>query len=332
MPKKPIQIERFYIEDAVIPSAVLNTALPHKKVIEKYTTHSTSLNQTLSKEIYRCNDNAVFVLGRMIFEDCYFTAFYNSYEPNSKFKTCAGVYLKNEECFIPFRKDNNKKWNRKTNHDDTLKVIEQDLADFSTQEAIVMNELDFLKSIEISEDEILNFLTRLYFKDGVLGNEQLSLVKKHYNTNTSTSFTYYDMLIVLLKSIEASHPKTWIDQHRIIYTSILNKAAENQDFVIQDVNVKEEELDVISPVEETVVEEKQEVIQPEIEELPLDSLQPVAQIETEFNFEEDPEIISYDEDIMEDDFTWDCVKCGSSQGPADIFYEGQLCGACAQDN
>lgn len=333
MPKKPIQIERFYIEDAVIPTELKGKVISHKNVIDKYSTESSNLNHTLSQEIYRCNDQAVFVLGRMIFEDCYFTAFYNAYEANSKFRTCSGVYLKDEECYIPFRKDNGKKWNRKTNHTDILKVIEQDIADFSSQETIVMSELDFMKSKEIDENEFLNFITWLYFKDKAIGNEQLSLVKKNYDQKAGPQYTYYDMLITLLKSIEASHPKTWIDQHRIIYNSVLNKAVDGSDFVIQDVNVKEEEPDVISPVEETATLEEQEVILPEEQEIPLDSLSLVSEIQPEFDTLDETEIIFEDEEILdESDFTWDCVKCGNTQGSSDIFYEGQLCGSCAQDN
>lgn len=351
-----------YIINAPLPEATdTYTVIPHGTIINKVRETLEAKGFVIERELYRCNHNAQIAQG--VYHLKYgedpdmgmmFT-WSNSYNKTMRFKCSIGGYV--HVSLASIIAGNMGKFGRKhtgTADEEVYSTIEDQINNAEEYFNELIKDKELMKNIEAHESSRADFMGRAYFIHEILTGEQMALVKAEFR---KPSFEYsgiknsvWEMYNAIVYSLQKSHPKTWMDQQRILHYLIC------KDFnIAQPLAVKKDDdvlpgqlnlLDAIAEAENQTVEIKVEetveypfkddsdivvtMEKPEPVEvfpgLSLDEIMRQYPVTKEEAYEKESVTVE-----VVDDGGWPCMKCGTMQSANAVFYDGQLCNNCYEN-
>lgn len=376
MSKRSGTTTHYYLVNAPLPAATETyTVIPHGTIIDKVRETLASKGFEIERELYRCNENAQVAQGvyhlkygedpdmGMMF------AWSNSYDKTMRFKCSIGGYV--HASLATVIGGNMGTFGRKhtgTADEEVYAAIEEQINNAEEYFAQLIADKETMKQLNAPEILRAEFMGRAYFINELITGEQMAMVKSEFR---KPSFEYsgvkesmWEMYNAIIFALQKSHPRTWMDQQRMIHYLICKEFPQ----VVQP-DVMPGQLNILDAIEE--VEQQSETVeavppcighaleQEETEDTPFkDDEEIVVNFEVEKPVEVIPGL-SLDEIVKQYPVTkeeaiapevetvvapaetfldetpqpteedgWPCMKCGEMQGAEAIFYDGQLCGNC----
>lgn len=335
MAKRAVKTTKEYLINAPLPEATETyTVIPHGAVIDKVKSALTLKGLEIERELYRCNDGAQVAQGiyhlkhgtdpdlGMLF------AWSNSYDKSMRFKCSSGAYV--HKSLASIIGGNMGTFGRKhtgTADAEVFETIDEQIDNASKYFAELVADKEVMKSLTVPEQLRAEFMGQIYFVNELVTGEHLSMIKQEFK---KPSFEYggvKDSLWAMYNSIvyvlQRAHPRTWLDQQRMIHYLICNRfnvtsgvvAAAMQNSIATEINQEVDSRQTNLLDEFAKVEQEQAVeINNLVEE--LNNIEPPLQDISNFVNE------------STDDLDWQCLKCGEMQNADAIFYEGQICHKC----
>jgi hypothetical protein len=371
MAKRPILTTQEYLINAALPEATdTYTVIPHGTIIDTTRTALKAKGLEIERELYRCNEGAQIASG--IYHIKYgndadmgmLFAWTNSYDKSTKFKCTMGGYV--HESLSTVVGGNMGSWGRKhTGNADNLALnqIDDQIKNADTYFAQLIAEKEIMKTISTTEQNRAELMGRIYFIHELLTGEQLSLVKQQFE---NPSFTYsgvdnslWAMYNNIIFALQKAHPRTWLDQQRMIHWFLMTNATSGQtvspsvvtqDSIVTESNhqVSPNQLSLLDQIEEMQSQEAYSVNEIETvlghqvinqvyfgSDFDIDSniqadeeadMIKVEEVEVEREEETTPMPAEGIDDWAND--TWPCLGCNETQAPTAMFFDGQLCHKC----
>ena len=371
MSKRTITTTHDYLVNAPLPAATETyTVIPHGSIINKVRETLEGKGFEIIRELYRCNENAQVAQGvyhlnygadpdlGMLF------AWSNSYDKSMKFKCSIGGYV--HQSLATVIAGNMSSFGRKhtgTADEEVYANIEEKILNAEAYFAQLVADKEVMKVTSVTEEARAGFIGRIYFINELLSSEQINMVKYEFK---KPSYDYqvekdslWEMYNALVLCLQKSHPRIWMDQQQMVHYLLCKefkvtdtvKAMQqssnqlNLIDVIAEVENQEKEVqwpeqpDAVITVERDAVEEVLETV----EIIPGLTLEEVTSKfpKTMENLEDtphSPEVQNQEEtktvltEESVDDGGWPCMSCGEMQSSNAIFYDGQLCSKCHDNN
>lgn len=320
MAKRPVKTTQEYLTSAPLPEQTETyTVISHQTVIDGTKKTVEAMGFEIDREFYRCNEGAQVATGiyhlkygddpdiGMLF------AWANSYDKSMRFQCSVGGYV--SESLVPFIGGNMGSWGRKHTGEaksEAIDTINNQLINAEEYFKQLIADKNIMKTIPVAQLKRAEFLGKLYFENDLLTSEQLSIVKQEFNKPSyfvaGIDNSLWQMYHAILVALQKAHPKTWMEQQRLLYSLI------SEEFLTVN------KQNGVSTVKEPAVISRQLDLEEVIQEIEEENIAP-ADVHVE---------ITVDHSSEEDG--WPCVQCGTVQGPTDVWNDGQLCSSCVNLN
>lgn len=289
------------------------TVIPHKFIIDNTLLELSKHGLNVEQELYRCSIDGNIASGIYYIQNnqdpelgMIFT-WSNSYDKTMRFKCAVGAYVQTSKSLI-IKKDMGS-WGRKhtgTADTEALNTIISQIQNAGASYTRIIEDKEKMKNITVTVKDTAELIGRLYLEKELLTGEQMGIIKSQMK---STDFEYSspkDSLWVFYNHIsyalQKAHPKTWLDQQRLINwflcekfelnTITLQPAATVITSNPEPVEVKGE-TNINLPYKQITLEEAIE----EIEKEQKAKEEPVAKVEEtldDFNFNTTPGMEDFD--------------------------------------
>lgn len=229
MPRRTGLATKDYLKAAALPVATQSyTVIPHDFIITNVETELKAVGLEIERELYKATIDAKIASGvlhlkqgddqemRMMF------VWANSYDKSMRFKCAIGGYLPQSQSIIVSA--NMGSWGRKhtgTADQETLDTIKHQISSADYYYKQLIRDKDNMKNIKVTDRRKAELMGILYFEHGLLTAEQLGIVKAEdkkpsfvYNSDKDSLWMLYCNIIF---SLQKSHPRTWLDQQRLIH-------------------------------------------------------------------------------------------------------------------
>jgi len=209
------------------------TVISHGFVIDKTLEELKNKGFEIERELYRCNKSANIAQGvyhlkygsdpemGMMF------AWSNSYDKTMRFKCAIGGYV--FVCMNGMVSGNMGSWARRhsgTADVETSAMITDQIANADVYYNQLVQDKIEMKNVILTPRQQAEIMGRIYFEHGLLSSEQLSIVKAEskkptfdYNADKDSLWQLYNGITL---SLQKSHPKTWMDQQRMIHWLVMS--------------------------------------------------------------------------------------------------------------
>jgi hypothetical protein len=343
MSKRPNVTTHDYLVKAPLPPATdTYTVIPHGAIINKVREILIDKGFDIERELYRCNELAQVAQGiyhikhgddpdlGMMF------AWSNSYDKSMRFKCSIGAYV--HASLASIIGGNMSTFGRKhtgTADEEAFDTIEEQITNAEAYFAELVAAKELMKTIVAPEKIRAEFMGRLYFINELITGEQLSLVKTEFRkpsyAYTGVKESVWEMYNGIVFSLQKAHPRTWMDQQKMIHYMIM------QDFNLNTVPVQPlvdtNQLNIIDEIEKIELVSTEDIKEdlPHFEDVTLNAIDKViteidaAKVVSAVIENSSPEVAV--EEVPWDN-TWMCMKCNEMQKETDVFHDGQLCGKC----
>lgn len=299
MPRRTGTATRALLESVPLPQhGGRYTVISHKFIIDTAMTELANAGFVVEHELYRCSIDGNVATGiyhikhdqdeelGMVF------TWANSYDKTMRFKCAVGAYVKCSGNLILKREMGT--WDRKhTGSADTEahENIKFQISNAATSFARIIQDKVKMKTVTVDNQTKGSSLGRLYFEKELLSSEQLNTIKTQfkvpkydYNSDVDSLWNFYNHISY---SLQKAHPKTWMDQQRLINWFLCDQ------FNLDAIQVEA----AVAPVVEAVpvymnANEFMEVTEPskeeeeKVEEVENNAPLPIEQEEEEYNVEE----------------------------------------------
>ena len=359
MPRKTVKTTVEYLINAALPAATDSyTIVSHSSVISKTKQLFEDMGYTIEREVYRCNDGAKVATGvyhlinskdsdmGLLF------AWSNSYDKTQRFRCSIGGYVHNSLSTVIG--SNMSTFGRKHTGDADIEVMNT-ITDQIENADIYFDQLlkdkEIMKTITFTPEKRAELMGKLYFIHEVLTGEQFKICRDEFKKPTfktsGSDNSVWTMYNAIIYSLQIAHPRTWMNQQRLVHYIICNACNINNPLVqTEELETIENpnQLNLIDMIEQVKNEEEIEISKEEAESLIKDNeiLTEIQKTETELNHElhgvdnDNIEVTlseKHDQDLItketeENDDTWECMVCGKMQDFTAIFHDGQLCDTC----
>lgn len=228
MPRRTGTATRALLESISLPQhGGRYTVISHKFIIDTAIAELANAGLVVEQELYRCSIDGNIATGvyhikhdqdqelGMVF------TWANSYDKTMRFKCAVGAYVKCSGNLI-LKRDMGA-WDRKhTGNADTEahETIKFQISNAATSFARILQDKAKMKNITVDNQTKGSILGRLYFEKELLSSEQLNTIKTQfktpkfdYNSEGDSLWTFYNHISY---SLQRAHPKTWMDQQRLI--------------------------------------------------------------------------------------------------------------------
>lgn len=359
MGKRPKTTTQEYLTSAPLPEQTETyTVISHQTVIDATKKTLNAMGFEIEREFYRCNEGAQ--IASAVYHLKYgddpdigmLFAWANSYDKSMRFKCSVGGYV--HESLVSIIAGNMGSWGRKHTgdaDDETVTTIDTQLINAEEYFKVLMKEKDTMKNIFVSDSKRAEVLGKMYFEHELLTTEQMSVIKQEFNKPShivsGIENSLWKMYHAILVALQKAHPKTWMDQQRLVHELLQKEFLQNvgmpvipvQNSVVtenkQEVIANQLDLeDVIKEIEAEVNPIADSVLIDEILGKPetndFEDLTP-TDVTVEIKVEEDLAPWN-DEAITVDDSGWPCVQCGQMQDITSVWNDGQLCSSCFNNN
>lgn len=352
-----------YIVNAPLPEATdTYTVIPHGKIINKVRETLEAKGFEIERELYRCNQNAQIAQG--IYHLKYsedpdmglMFSWSNSYNKTMRFKCSIGGYV--HVSLASIVAGNMGRFGRKhtgTADEEVYETIEDQINNAEQYFNELIEDKELMKNIVAPEVLRAEFMGRAFYVNELINTEQLGIIKSEFR---KPSFEYsgvkdslWEMYNGIIYALQKSHPRTWMDQQRMLHYLICKDFNITKPIVVKtDDDVLPGQLNLLDAIAEAEAESTEiKVVEEEYPEYPFkDDSDIVVTIErpVEKSVEVLPglsldEIVrqypvtkeeAYDApieaEVLVDDGGWPCMKCGEMQAADAVFYDGQLCSKC----
>jgi hypothetical protein len=209
-------------------------------------------------------------------------AWTNSYNKQVRFKCGVGAYVNNAGTFMVHGDMGS--WARKhtgTADEETVETIKGQIKDAQMYYDQLKSDKDAMKEIKMNKRKQAQLLGILFAEYQILTTEQASMVRSemmkptHVFEDTSSLWAFYNYVTTALQS---SHPKTWMEDQRVLHYFIssvnnFSKSSVPQPVVEAEVDPlttnygqPENQLNILTEIEKTEAEETLLEVE-EVEEL-----------------------------------------------------------------
>lgn len=362
MSKRPSTTTHEYLINAALPEQTdTYTVIPHAAVISRTKDALAQKGFVIEREFYRCNDGAQVAQGvyhlkygndpdmGMLF------AWANSYDKSMRFKCSIGAYVHASlAAIIGGNMDTFGRKHTGSADEEVFDKIDEQISNAELYFNKLVDDKEAMKLLVAAPELRAEFMGRIYFINELVTGEQLGIVKAEFK---KPSFNYtgiensvWEMYNAIIFALQKSHPKTWMDQQRMVHYLLCKNYNITPDFVQpESLPVREHnpQLDLEEVIKEVEQEEKLKEKAALAEELILE--QP-GHLLNEITLEDEPEQAPWHDEpaavfedaaslslevpepvldeAMEDDSLWPCLSCGEMQGVNAVFHDGQLCDKC----
>lgn len=232
------------VEKSTTKEYVINAPLPQQTLTYTVISHGSVINKTMAclakhgfeveAELYRATQNANIAQGVYHLQHSgdpemgLMFAWSNSYDKSMRFRCSIGarVYVSGSKI-IP---GNMGHWGRihtGTADQDTDKQIEEQISNAGFHFSQLVNDKESMKNLTLNMRMAGELLGILFVEKKAISSEQLNLIKAelynptfNYSTPKDSLWTFYNHIIL---SLQKSHPKTWMDQQRLVHWFICDE-------------------------------------------------------------------------------------------------------------
>tara|TARA_R110000868_G_scaffold411328_1_gene703171 strand:+ start:11027 stop:12007 length:981 start_codon:yes stop_codon:yes gene_type:complete len=323
MSKRPNITTHDYLINAALPEQTdTYTVISHAAVISKTKDALTQKGFEIVRELYRCNEGAQVAQGvyhlkydndpntdmGMLF------AWANSYDKSMRFKCSIGAYVHTSlASIIGGNMDTFGRKHTGSADEEVFNKIDEQITNAELYFTKLVNDKEAMKVLVAPTELRASFMGRLYFINELVTGEQLGIIKSEFK---KPSFVYkgiensvWGMYNAIIYALQKAHPKTWMDQQRMIHYLLCKEYNITPDFVQPESLPLPEVSNQLDFTEELLQAE------PKI----------VVEDAGSLNLAVPEQVV---DEAMEDDSLWVCLSCGEMQGINAVFYDGQLCNKC----
>lgn len=305
------------------------TVISHEFIIKTAKETLESRGFEVVRELYRCTRQAdvaqgVYHLkfdGDVDPEMGMMFAWANSYDKTMRFKCAVGGYVNvSGSVLVPAKMAS---WDRKhtgSAKDATRDTMIQYIEDAEKYYSQLVEDKKVMKTILVDKKKCAELLGRIYFEYELLNSEQLSVARDHirkpqfdYNAPANSLWTMYNAMIFALQK---SHPKTWMDQQRLIHWFLTDH------FGINPEPKDPAQITIHQVIEEETKKEEPVIFHTTVLEEPVMATTNPPWEESDVQTEKEVKTVTLE------DPSWPCLGCGKMQPEDAVFHDGQLCTEC----
>ena len=235
MPTKIGNIDKTTLLNVPLPNhGATYTVISHKFVMDTVEKELQARGYVIKEEVYRATSNGQIATGAYELnhnsdpELSLMFAWTNSYNKQVKFRAATGAKILSNGSYMILGEQGS--WIRK--HTGTAdKEAEQSIIDQITHANLYYNKLsehkNKMKNKSLTTRAQANFLGVLFAEYNVLSSEQANYVKNQmkspsyfYANGNDTLWAFYNHIT---GSLQEAHPKTWLEDQRIVHYLITNE-------------------------------------------------------------------------------------------------------------
>lgn len=268
----PIRIQETTKESLVETSVPdIGAVLSHKFIMEFMEESLSECGYSIEEEIYRATSDGSIAQCTYKLGKGKLIAWTNSYLPGMRFKCGSGIYFKTGACLI---QDKEAHLFRNVDVDVRVKNEIKDIIqgiEFTYAKSIKF--LNSMKSLIINDIQQGALLGILFGSHKVLTSEQAAQIAKQIKTSEDiTMSAFYNNVAMAL---QRTHPKSWVDNHRVVFDTILNytdkyiySKTDLQDVVendvVDEVIVDPNQVNMLDQIQEIEKEQAAEIDETEL--------------------------------------------------------------------
>lgn len=281
MPKKIKECTKAQLISVELPThGDSYTVISHESVINYVYTELAAAGFGVVSETFRATADGQIAHGVHVLnynsdpELSMMFAWTNSYNKQVRFKCGVGAYVNQAGTFMVHGDMGS--WSRKhtgTADEETVETIKGQIKDAQMYYDQLKSDKDAMKEIKMNKRKQAQLLGILFAEYQILTTEQASMIRSemikptHVFEDTSSLWAFYNYVTTAL---QASHPKTWMEDQRVLhyFISSVNNFAQQQpapqvqpvveaevDPLITNYGQPENQLNILTEIEKTEAEE-----------------------------------------------------------------------------
>ena len=278
MPKKIKECSKAQLISVDLPThGDSYTVISHESVIDYVYTELANAGFGVVSETYRATADGQIAHGVHVLnynsdpELSMMFAWTNSYNKQVRFKCGVGAYVNQAGTFMVCGDMGS--WSRKhtgTADEETVETIKGQIKDAQMYYDQLKSDKDAMKEIKMNKRKQSQLLGILFAEYQILTTEQASMIRSemikptHVFEDTSSLWAFYNYVTTAL---QASHPKTWMEDQRVLHYFIssvnnFSKPSIPQPVVEAEVDPlttnygqPENQLNILTEIEKTEAEE-----------------------------------------------------------------------------
>ncbi len=228
MPKKIKECSKAQLISVDLPThGDSYTVISHESVIDYVYTELANAGFGVVSETYRATADGQIAHGVHVLnynsdpELSMMFAWTNSYNKQVRFKCGVGAYVNQAGTFMVCGDMGS--WSRKhtgTADEETVETIKEQIKDAQMYYDQLKSDKDAMKEIKMNKRKQSQLLGILFAEYQILTTEQASMIRSemikptHVFEDTSSLWAFYNYVTTAL---QASHPKTWMEDQRILH-------------------------------------------------------------------------------------------------------------------
>ena len=228
MPKKIKECSKAQLISVDLPThGDSYTVISHESVINYVYTELAAAGFGVVSETYRATADGQIAHGVHVLnynsdpELSMMFAWTNSYNKQVRFKCGVGAYVNQAGTFMVHGDMGS--WSRKhtgTADEETVETIKEQIKDAQMYYDQLKSDKDAMKEIKMNKRKQSQLLGILFAEYQILTTEQASMIRSemikptHVFEDTSSLWAFYNYVTTAL---QASHPKTWMEDQRILH-------------------------------------------------------------------------------------------------------------------
>lgn len=235
MPRKIQDITRATLEAVPLPThAATYTVISHKSIMDYALAEITAMGFTVHSEEYRATHDGQIAQG--IYQLNYNSdpemslmfAWTNSYNKQIRFKCAVGGYVHaNQTVMLCGEIGTYARKHTGTADADTIAMMQSHLANAQMYYDNLVADKEAMKAVPLSSRRQAEILGVLFAEYEILTTEQASIIRQQmdkpsffYNGGKDTLWSFYNHATVALQQ---SHPRTWMEDQRMLHWFISNE-------------------------------------------------------------------------------------------------------------
>ena len=228
MPKKIKECSKAQLISVELPThGDSYTVISHESVINYVYTELANAGFGVVSETYRATADGQIAHGVHVLnynsdpELSMMFAWTNSYNKQVRFKCGVGAYVNQAGTFMVCGDMGS--WSRKhtgTADEETVETIKEQIKDAQMYYDQLKSDKDAMKEIKMNKRKQSQLLGILFAEYQILTTEQASMIRSemikptHVFEDTSSLWAFYNYVTTAL---QASHPKTWMEDQRVLH-------------------------------------------------------------------------------------------------------------------
>jgi hypothetical protein len=228
MPKKIKECSKAQLISVELPThGDSYTVISHESVINYVYTELANAGFGVVSETYRATADGQIAHGVHVLnynsdpELSMMFAWTNSYNKQVRFKCGVGAYVNQAGTFMVHGDMGS--WSRKhtgTADEETVETIKEQIKDAQMYYDQLKSDKDAMKEIKMNKRKQSQLLGILFAEYQILTTEQASMIRSemikptHVFEDTSSLWAFYNYVTTAL---QASHPKTWMEDQRVLH-------------------------------------------------------------------------------------------------------------------